>query len=161
MASRKPVDEYEILNPTGIEVEVRGKKYTVLPLEDFAYQRIFSAIVRTSGLFVSLAQSLTGPDAGGITIAKFAGYADQFADSLQELIPDATAIIASALRSDPAFITANFRLVDRVRLLKAVLEAEDIPTLLGEVVSLSNLLTPVKAETEETTENPVQEKSTT
>jgi hypothetical protein len=158
-AKKTPVDDYAVLNPIGIEVEVRGRKYTILPLEDFAYQRIFSAIVRTSGLFVSVAETFREASEGVSMVGKLAGFADTFSDSLQELIPDATTIIASALREQSDFITANFRLVDRVRILRAVLEAEDIPTLLGEATSLSNLLAPAKTETDETGKQ-AQEKST-
>jgi hypothetical protein len=157
-AAKEPSNDYDILFPQGVDVDVSGDKITIYPLPDAAYQRIASAIIRTSSLFMNITNALSGAGEGDVA-SRLASLAEVMESAFTALVPDATSICAAALKKDEAFVQANYRLLGRTQILRAVLEAEDVPGLLGEFKALSQMFSTV-AEQTTASESP-QETSTT
>ena len=142
MASKKtPTEqEYDILNPTPIVVKIKDVDYPIYPLSDFAYQKVAGSIVRTTSLFASVASTLAG-STKDTAKALLAAMSEQLEDVIGSLIPDATAIVSSAIQKDEEWIQKNFRLLERIKILRAVIEAENIPELMGEFKALTSQFT--------------------
>ena len=133
---RTSEEEYAIMNPDPVVVEINGKEIEIYPLPDFAYQKIVKALTSTTKVFVTIAEVLQGAE-GNEVVGRLANLAPVMGDVLEALIPDSTQIIAAATKVPVAVVEARMRLLERTRVLRAVIEAERIPELLGEVKALS------------------------
>ena len=136
----KTEEEYETMYPKGIEVKVDDTTYLIYPLPDEICQRILSAIIRTSSVFLNVGNILSTNADGKVKATQLATLAEILEDTIVSLVPDISAIISAALNKEQDWVQKNFRLADRIRILRAVFEAEDIPKLLGELQALAKLL---------------------
>jgi hypothetical protein len=126
-----------VLEPTPVSFQAfdRDEKavrtFEVYPMNDSALMVLSESLLAVVGLFDGAAADLPPFEDEGFGAAVAARLAPQLPRVLAVLLPNATRLIAASLGVPAEWVARNLSLADKLRALQAILEAENIPVLLG------------------------------
>ena len=135
MITEKKTPE-KILNPSPLIFTHDGEDIKVMPMEDGVLMNVTDNISNILGI-IDIA--LVRNDKGEINVSP--SQLLPFVPAIvKTLIPNSTALIASAFRKTPEWVQDNLRIAERIRAIKLILEAEDIPLIIENFTLLVGVL---------------------
>lgn len=137
--------EGDILNPRPITLTLStGETFDVFPMPDGTLIHVGDALSQVTGVIDAFVDLMKETEEAGAELAPrdYLGLVPQL---IRALLPCASQLIAGCLRLPAEQVATSMRLADKLEALRVILEAEDIPLILGNFAALSAILRPAPA----------------
>ena len=120
-----------ILNPEPFFLEIGSQRYEILPMPDSLLMQLGDEMASVLNLLDTIVQG--NEDGTGFTPKQLMPLAPHI---VKLLVPNATRIVAACLGLEDEFVAQTFYLHKKLEALRLIVEAENLPLILGNWTAL-------------------------